>query len=65
MHYLGIVTEQLTHDDPRVVMARRQAQQRREARRARLQMRSSGGRTWRLPRLRARTALVRQLPVNG
>jgi hypothetical protein len=33
MHHLGVVTEQLTHDDPRVAVARRQARQRRDARR--------------------------------
>lgn len=34
MHYLGVVTEQLSHDDPRVAVARRHARQRRDARRA-------------------------------
>jgi hypothetical protein len=33
MHYLGVVTEQLSHDDPRVAAARRHARQRRDARR--------------------------------
>lgn len=65
MHYLGIVTEQLTHDDPSVAVARRQAQQRREARRARLQVTSGARRSWRLPRLRVGTALVRRLSVGG
>lgn len=35
MHYLGAVSEQLSHEDPQVVLARRRAGQRRDARRAR------------------------------
>jgi hypothetical protein len=35
MHHLGFVTEQLSHQDPDVELARRHARQRRDARRAR------------------------------
>lgn len=35
MHYWGTVTQQLTHEDPKVAVARQQARQRRDARRAR------------------------------
>jgi hypothetical protein len=44
MHYLGTVTEQLTHEDPRLAVARQQARQRREARRA--QRQDSASPTW-------------------
>lgn len=33
MHYLGVVTEQITHEDPQLALARRQARQRRDAHR--------------------------------
>jgi hypothetical protein len=35
MHYLGVVIDQVTREDPTVDIARRQARQRRDVRRAR------------------------------
>lgn len=46
MHYLGVLTEQLTHEDAQIALARRQARQRRDARRVRRQIPSERDHWW-------------------
>lgn len=60
MHYLGLVTEQLTHVDPRIEQARREAHLRHPSHRIRVRVRVP--RTWHLPHPHRPTALARRSP---